>query len=134
MEINVAKNFTNPISSMPSAVDQLVTVQSAARVKAEPVVSISASKTENQQESKLTDRDKQPSEQELQDVTEHLNAFMRAIDTNVKFVLHAKTNQLIIQVEDTRTHKTLKECPARELLDMVARIKDYVGGLVDKNA
>lgn len=81
-----------------------------------------------------TDGKRVPSENELTQVTDELNNFMEKMHTDIKFAWHYKTNQLIVQVEDSKTHKVLKEFPAHEVLDTVARMKDYVGGLVDKKA
>lgn len=74
----------------------------------------------------------QPSVKELECVTEELNQFMESMNTNIGFALHTKTKTLMVQVEDNKTHKILKEFPAHELLDMVSRIRDCVGVFLDK--
>jgi len=73
-------------------------------------------------------------EGQLTKATDELNNFMQSMNTDIKFKLHVATNQLMIQVEDSKTHKILKECPPHEVLDMVARMKEYLGSLVDKKA
>lgn len=74
------------------------------------------------------------SEEELQDITAELNNCMQAMNTDIGFLLHKETGTLIVQVEDVKTHKVLKEYPAREFLDRVARIRDCVGVFLDKMA
>ncbi len=88
----------------------------------------------NKQINETTVNQKQPSEDELKNVTDELNNFMQAMNTDIKFVLHSKTSTLMIQVEDSKTHKVLKECPAHEVLDMVAKLRDYIGAFLDKKA
>lgn len=73
-------------------------------------------------------------EEELKDITEELNNCMQAMNTDIGFLLHKETGILIVQVEDVKTHKVLKEYPAREFLDRVARIRDCVGVFLDKMA
>ena len=74
----------------------------------------------------------QPSEDDFKNATDELNDFMQSMNTDIKFTLHTKTNTLMIQVEDGKTHQTLREFPAHELLDMMARLRDNIGVLVDK--
>ena len=74
----------------------------------------------------------QPSEDDFKNATDELNDFMQSMNTDIKFTLHTKTNTLMIQVEDGKTHQTLREFPAHDLLDMMARLKDNIGVLVDK--
>lgn len=86
----------------------------------------------------LTDRDRNGtvklSKQDLQDITEGLNDFMVSMNTDIKFVLHTKMKELVVQVVDTKTHKVLRESPPKEILDTLARIRDFVGALLDKKA
>ncbi|HWQ89284.1 MAG TPA: flagellar protein FlaG [Desulfitobacteriaceae bacterium] len=65
-------------------------------------------------------------------MTQEMNKFMQLLDADLKFVLHEGTKQLMVQVVDTREQKVLKEFPPHELLDTMAKIRDYVGLLLDK--
>ena len=89
---------------------------------------------DNKQNTGTTADNNQPSESQCKKVTEELNNFMQSMNTDIKFVLHNSTDTLMIQVEDGKTHKILKEFRAHELLDMVANIKNDVGALVDQKA
>lgn len=72
------------------------------------------------------------SEKELQDITNQLNSFMQSLNTNIHFELHRETETLMVQVEDSQTHKIIKEVPSSELLDMVAKLRECIGAFVDK--
>ncbi len=89
---------------------------------------INAVKDVKNKQNKETTADKK----DLENVTNELNNFMQSMNTDIQFLLHTKTSTLMVQVEDRKTHKILKECPAHELLDMVARIREYVGIFLDK--
>jgi len=140
MGVNVVSNF---VSSPVAAVSKPVVSQdstTASSTNSQPVVSLrndSADANVNTGDGKqdpTTITTRKHSESDLADVTEELNNFMESMNTNIKFTLHTRTNELMVQVEDNKTHRILKECPAHELLDMVARMRDYVGGLLDKKA
>lgn len=79
-------------------------------------------------------KENQPNEDELKNITDELNNCMQGMNTDIGFLLHRETGTLIVQIEDTITHKVLKEYPAQEFLDRVARIRDCVGVFLDKMA
>ncbi len=93
-------------------------------------------RTDDKQDSTTdsTTTTKQLSESELAKVTDEINTFMESMNTDIHFVLHNKTNELMVQVQSGKNHKVVKEFPAHELLDAVARMRDYIGALVDKKA
>ncbi|MCB8814147.1 flagellar protein FlaG [Desulfosporosinus shakirovi] len=70
--------------------------------------------------------------QEVTQLTEAINKFVKAMDTNIHFEIHKGTNQLMVQVVDQDTNKVLKEFPPTDFLDTIAAIRDYVGILLDK--
>jgi len=67
-------------------------------------------------------------------VVEEMNKFMQAVNTDLQFAIHEKTNQMMVQMVDAQTQRVVKEFPAHELLDMVAKIREYVGFLLDEKA
>lgn len=90
-------------------------------------VSISYQQTEKQQPKELN-------KEEITQLTSDMTKFMQLINSDIQFQLHEKTKQLIVQVVDTRDGTVLKEFPPHELLDTMAKIKEYVGVLLDKKA
>lgn len=71
-------------------------------------------------------------EKNLQQITEQLNDFMQSLNTSIHFELHQATETLMVQVEDSQTHKVIKEVPSSELLDMMAKLRESIGAFVDK--
>jgi flagellar protein FlaG len=59
---------------------------------------------------------------------------MEALNADLQFVLHEKTNRMMVKIVDIKTQKVLKEFPPHELLDTLAAISEYVGALLDKKA
>jgi len=122
---SVAATSTGAVRAVNTQADITVTV------KNESVIS-ATQEDNNQQNIGIAENKYQPSEDELSNVTEELNQFMQSMNTDIGFALHTRTKTLMVQVEDGKTHKILKEFPAHELLDMVARIRDCIGAFIDK--
>jgi len=95
-------------------------------IKAQPEAN-----TNQMTENKTT---KQVSTEEVKTLTDEMNKFMQLINSDIQFVFHEKMQRLIVQVVDTKEGKVLKEFPPHELLDTMAKIKEYVGLLLDKKA
>lgn len=102
------------------------------------IISERTSKTSDVQEKSLTAPayekvEKKPIEaQDLTQMTEAMNKFVQAMDANISFMVHEKSNQLMVQVIDRASDRVLKEFPSSEFLDTIAAIRDYVGILLDK--
>ncbi|MFZ3101264.1 MAG: flagellar protein FlaG [Desulfitobacteriaceae bacterium] len=69
---------------------------------------------------------------DLTHMTDAMNQFVEAMDANIRFTVHQKTNELMVQVVDQANNKILKEFPSHEFLDTMAAIRSYVGILLDK--
>ena len=70
--------------------------------------------------------------EDVNQLTDHLNEFMKTINTDLQFELHEETKQMMIRFVDQKDHRVIKEFPPHELLDTLAAIRDYVGLLLDK--
>ncbi|WP_094603821.1 hypothetical protein SPSIL_042310 [Sporomusa silvacetica DSM 10669] len=77
-------------------------------------------------------RDADLSTEKLEGITDGLNDFMQYLNTNLKFVLHQKTDRLMVQIVDIKSQKVLREAPPKEILDVVAKIHDLIGALIDQ--
>lgn len=84
----------------------------------------------NDQRKKPTDL----TENQAAKMTDEMNQFMAKLNTDIQFTVHEKTNRLMLQVVDKKNGEVLKEIPSQEMLDLIARISDYVGVLLDKKA
>ena len=146
MGINAVSSFVAPVvavAAKPVAVHEVANVSS---VNSQSVINVrndsapvnsgnnDQDSNSNSNSKNTTSNTKQPSANELAKATDEINNFMESMNTNVQFVLHTRTNELLVQVRDSTTQRVLKECPAHELLDAVARMRDCVGVLLDKKA
>lgn len=70
--------------------------------------------------------------EKINEATDEMNSIVKTLNTNIQFKLHEKTNNLMVQVVDIKDGKVLKEFPPHEMLDVMAKIKEFVGALIDK--
>ncbi|QDR81942.1 flagellar protein FlaG [Sporomusa termitida] len=70
----------------------------------------------------------------LEEMSAEMTKFMQLANSDLQFELHEGTQQLIVQVVDIKTNTVLKEFPPHEFLDTIAKIREFVGFLLDKKA
>ena len=95
-----------------------------------------ASKAETvKEQSQPQEKDKEKLDREdINQLTEQLNKFMKTINADLHFELHEETKRMMVQFVDQKDKRVIKEFPPHELLDTLAAIRDYVGVLLDKRA
>ena len=71
---------------------------------------------------------------QLKKVLEKLNIFLNALEVQMKFSVHEGTGQVIVRVVNTETGKVIREIPPQRILDMVAKMMEMVGVLLDERA
>ena len=73
-----------------------------------------------------------PTAEELKTMSYAMNRFVEMLTSDLKFEVHDKTHEIMVKFVNTKTGEVLKEYPPKEYLDMIARIRDYVGMMIDK--
>jgi flagellar protein FlaG len=57
---------------------------------------------------------------------------VQAFNQRLSFVLHEESGRMQVHVIDNKTQEVVKELPPTEILEVVARIRQMVGLLLDK--
>lgn len=127
MNITIGKTpvNTNVYSTAPST----IVPEGLAVTKPTPTNKSEASKNQSQSEEKGKEK---LTREDVNQLTNHLNKFMKTINADLQFELHEETKQMMVRFVDQKDHRVIKEFPAHELLDTLAAIRDYVGVLLDK--
>ncbi len=68
----------------------------------------------------------------IDEVVKKLNDTMKAFDIQLRFEVYKPTNDIMVKIYDARTNKVIKEIPPKKVLDMVTRMLEMVGLLVDE--
>lgn len=103
-----------------------------ASIKNEKLASDSSQSSEFAKEAEVGKSSEDVSVQDITKRTNEMNQMMAALNTDLRFSVHDKTQQLMVQMVDSIKNKVIKEFPPHEFLDMVAKIRDYVGMILDK--
>ncbi len=75
------------------------------------------------------------SEKELKSAVDKLNKFLEDNRTHAEYEYHDKLKQdLMIKIIDDKTGEVIREVPPKKILDMVAKMLEVVGVLIDKKA
>lgn len=70
--------------------------------------------------------------EELNKTVEEANKIVQTVRKNLKFGVHEESNRVFVEVRDMDTNEVIKEMPPKDFLDMVARIREFVGLLLDE--
>lgn len=73
---------------------------------------------------------RQPSKETVQQAISDINKKLN--NTECVFGVHEKTNRITIQIIDKESKKVIKEVPPEKTLDMIAKVWELAGILVDE--
>lgn len=71
-------------------------------------------------------------EHELIQTIERANAVLKGVDKRFEFSIHEGTKEIMVKVIDDATNEVIREIPPEKILDMVAKMWELVGILVDR--
>jgi flagellar protein FlaG len=130
--------FTKPVTK-PEAVDTDVASQDSA-VPFDPttakIVETQESNTRGQDSNagenarEAAKEQNQASKEQIKKAVEELNKKMT--NSEAVFGIHEETNHVTIKIIDKDTKETIKELPAEKTLDMIAKVWEMAGILVDE--
>lgn len=72
------------------------------------------------------------SEEKIINAIESANEGLQIHNRYLKFSIHEETKEIMVKVIDTETEEVIREIPPEKILDMVAKIWELTGLLIDK--
>lgn len=72
------------------------------------------------------------SEKAIIEAIERANEAIQGVNTSFEFSIHEKTRQIMVKVLNRDTKEVIREIPPEKILDMVAKIWEMVGIIVDE--
>lgn len=79
-------------------------------------------------------QNKEVDKKELEHAVNKLNKFLEDESTHAEYEMHDKLKNIMIKIVDDNTGKVVMEIPPKKILDMVAKMCEMVGILLDKKA
>ena len=88
-----------------------------------------------EQEDPLKEREEREpmDEKSVSYMTKELNELMSKINCNLEFQYHKEVNMMSVRMLDKKTHEVIKEVPPEEMLDQMAKAREWLGAFLDKN-
>ncbi len=77
-------------------------------------------------------KDKELTKNEAKQVIDGMNEFLKPKLTSLKFKLHDDLDRYYVEVVDKKTDKVVREIPSKELLDMYAKMTEFLGLFIDE--
>lgn len=63
---------------------------------------------------------------------EEINQALHFFENEVRLKVHSATNRVIIQIVDSKTEQVIKEIPPQKILDLVLKLEELLGLLIDE--
>lgn len=83
-----------------------------------------------QADSGSQNKEQQPGQEQIRKAVEKLNRSMQ--NSEAVFGIHEDTNRVTIKIVDKSTKEVIKELPPEKTLDMIAKVWELAGILVDE--
>ena len=74
------------------------------------------------------------SAEQLADMAEQMDAFVGSFTRELKFRVDEDSGRNVVTVIDSQSGDTIRQIPTEELLDVIARLAEASGGLIDVKA
>ena len=71
---------------------------------------------------------------ELDGAVNKVNITMGLFENGLSFMVHEKTNRIIVRLVNNHTGEVIKEIPPEKMLDIAADILEMIGLIIDKHA
>lgn len=94
------------------------------------VAKLQQNSSENENNSSAQEDTASMNEDMIRKAMQELNK--KATSVESEFGIHEKTNRIIIKIVDKKTKEVIKELPPEKMLDMIARVWEYAGLVVDE--
>lgn len=126
---------TNSTSNIPGSTVAFQTKTAVSEPAKTGDSSKNTSSLENKMISQMSDYEKgnmPVSERVVIEAIEKANKAISGGNRRFEFSIHEKTNEIIVKVIDSETNELIREIPNEKILDMVAKMWEMAGIMVDE--
>jgi flagellar protein FlaG len=79
-------------------------------------------------------KDRDYNREELDKALDKLNGFLKDENTIAEYSVHEAFGDLMVKIINRDTKEVIMECPPKKILDLVAKMCEMAGILIDKKA
>ena len=128
--VDVVKNVNKAPQTQVKAAEEATKKQTATQAPATALSALVSAEAKGAEAKGQKEEENVSSK--IKDAVDKVNQKIVPSKTRCEFSYHEDTNRISIKVIDQATEETIKEIPAEETLDMLARIWEFSGLLVDE--
>jgi flagellar protein FlaG len=121
-------NLANLASEFQKTADSTVPVKN---IKTEELVANENEKIDDRSEKDISVNQAQLTPQQLEKVAQQLQDFVGEMNRGLEFSVDKDSGRDVIKVIDKSSGDLVKQYPSEEVLTLVAKLSDMVGGFVD---
>ncbi len=132
MQSSQAAKSTTEVSKPAVEFTETAAHDTAAAIDGKTVVVDSAGKAETEGGGSQPGQNNEASEKQLKEAVKDLHKKLDNSNNEVMFGVHEATKRVTIKIVDKDTKKVVKEFPPEKTLDMIAKVWEMAGILVDE--
>lgn len=68
----------------------------------------------------------------VQQTVDAVNAALNTLKKDINVKVHAATNRIIVQIVDAKTQRVIREIPPEKILDLVLKLEELLGFVIDE--
>lgn len=121
------------MSSEPTAKAASSDIQITSSEIAQNTMAMNTKQTDNERDGNGNtgySKQQEPTQAQIKKAVEEINK--RANNSEAVFGMHEKTNRITIKIVDKETKEIIKEFPPEKTLDMIAKVWEMAGLMVDE--
>ncbi|MDH4618272.1 flagellar protein FlaG [Brevibacillus sp. AY1] len=100
--------------------------------KTKPYTEFGQTSSQSQSKREVAVKDPQLDKRSIEQEITGINKWLQSTSSHIKFTLHEDLNEYFVQVIDDQTNEVIREIPSKKVMDMVAKMHEMIGLLVDE--
>ncbi len=136
MEVNstIAASYQQPAPKpvAPVQTEVIMPVDGASIPVQQTVLPTQQTGTGQQDGQQGQNQGRQPTKDEIKSAISHANKHAHFGNTSAQFSYHEKTKRISVKIFDKDTNEVIREIPPEETLDMIAKMYELAGIMIDE--
>ena len=116
------------IEPVKRQVETLLSTSSTSNTEKRNIDNIYSKKKEAQ----TAEQVKETTNEKISRIADAMENYVQSIQRDIKIQVHEETGSIMVQVTSQESGKVIREIPAKELLDLAARMEELAGTLFDE--
>ena len=131
--MNIA-SYNSNVGSSSQSVSNVGMTRNAGTAEVSSSYAFSSQIQQQELDTMAEAKDIEEQKQKLNELAQQLNREMSALNTNVSFNFNEDLNSLYVTVSEKDTNRVIRKIPSEEAMNLMAKMREIVGIIFDKQA